>query len=88
MRGWAAIRRIDFPGAALASAATICLLLGLTWGGQDLSLGFAAGDRRAGRRGRALRAFLLVERFAAEPVLPLESLQESGLRVGRRCSRC
>src|SRR5215469_7041825 len=32
--GWAAIRRIDFVGAALASAATICLLLGLTWGGQ------------------------------------------------------
>ena len=30
--GWAAIRRIDFVGAILASGATICLLLGLTWG--------------------------------------------------------
>ena len=30
--GWAAVRRIDFMGAVLAAAATICLLLGLTWG--------------------------------------------------------
>jgi len=30
--GWAAVRRIDFTGAVLAAAATICLLLGLTWG--------------------------------------------------------
>src|SRR5579864_7262009 len=30
--GWAAVRRIDFPGAVLSAAATVCLLLGLTWG--------------------------------------------------------
>src|SRR5262249_31051090 len=30
--GWAAVRRIDFLGGALAAAATVCLLLGLTWG--------------------------------------------------------
>src|SRR3984893_15714049 len=33
--GWAAVRRIDFVGAILAAAATICLLLGLTWGGNQ-----------------------------------------------------
>jgi len=31
--GWAAVRRVDFLGALLASSATICLLLGVTWGG-------------------------------------------------------
>jgi hypothetical protein len=30
--GWAAVRRIDFVGAMLSAAATVCLLLGLTWG--------------------------------------------------------
>src|SRR5436305_6086213 len=29
---WAAVRRIDFPGALLSAAGTVCLLLGLTWG--------------------------------------------------------
>jgi multidrug resistance protein len=29
-RGWAAVRRIDFPGALTGAAATACLLLGLT----------------------------------------------------------
>ncbi|HEV7237054.1 MAG TPA: MFS transporter, partial [Ktedonobacteraceae bacterium] len=33
--GLAAARRIDFLGAFLASSATICLLLGLTWGGNQ-----------------------------------------------------
>src|SRR5262249_31494628 len=31
-RGWAALRRVDFLGALLAPAATVCLLLGLSWG--------------------------------------------------------
>ena len=34
--GWAAIRRIDIPGAGLSAAATICLLLGLTWGSSGI----------------------------------------------------
>ncbi|MHB8426128.1 MAG: MFS transporter, partial [Gammaproteobacteria bacterium] len=32
-RGLAALRRIDVIGAFTAAGATICLLLGLTWGG-------------------------------------------------------
>jgi EmrB/QacA subfamily drug resistance transporter len=70
-RGWAAVRRIDFPGAVLASAATICLLLGLTWGGQTYPwnspqvLGVLIGA------GCLFVLFIIVELFAAEPVLPL-----------------
>jgi EmrB/QacA subfamily drug resistance transporter len=70
--GWAAVRRIDFVGAILAAAATICLLLGLTWGGnqtydwssvQVISALIASGVLYA--------VFFIAERFAAEPVLPL-----------------
>src|ERR1051326_2143502 len=35
--GWASLRRIDFLGAILCAAATICLMLGLTWGGAQVS---------------------------------------------------
>jgi predicted MFS family arabinose efflux permease len=71
--GWNAVRRIDFPGAFLIAAATICLLLGLTWGsnqsydwGSAQVIGIMAGSA-------ALYAIFFVrERFAAEPVLPLD----------------
>jgi EmrB/QacA subfamily drug resistance transporter len=46
-RGWAAVRRIDFGGAALSAAATISLMLALTWTSIDaagwLSLRVLAG---------------------------------------------
>ena len=72
LRGWPAIRRIDFSGAALASAATILLLLGLTWGGQTYP--WASWQVIGALVVAALlfATFLLVERFAAEPVLPLD----------------
>ncbi|HLY30880.1 MAG TPA: MDR family MFS transporter, partial [Ktedonobacterales bacterium] len=70
--GWQAIRRIDFAGALVASAATICLLLGLTWGGNATYdwgspqvIGALAGA------GILYALFIVVERFAVEPVLPL-----------------
>jgi MFS family permease len=72
LRGWPAIRRIDFLGAALASAATILLLLGLTWGGQTYPwqswqvIGALVGA------GVLFIVFIVAERFAAEPVLPLD----------------
>src|SRR6266487_1649166 len=34
--GWESLRRIDFLGAILCAAATICLMLGLTWGGEQI----------------------------------------------------
>src|SRR5258706_15476752 len=35
--GWESLRRIDFLGAILCAAATICLMLGLTRGGEQIS---------------------------------------------------
>ncbi len=70
--GLAAIRRIDFIGAALAAAATICLLLGLTWGGDSTYawnspqvIGTLVGA------GVLYALFFIAERYAVEPVLPL-----------------
>ena len=71
--GWAAIRRVDFLGAILASSATICLLLGLTWGGNQIY------DWNSPQVIIALIAaavlyisFIIAERFAVEPMLPLD----------------
>src|SRR5436305_3624107 len=71
--GWAAVRRIDFPGAVLSAAATICLLLGLTWGSNAIYdwsslqvIGILASAVIL------FGAFLLTERFAVEPILPLD----------------
>ena len=71
LRGWPAIRRIDFPGAVLASAATICLLLGLTWGGQTYPWNSVQVIAVLIGSGVLFVLFYIVERFAAEPVLPL-----------------
>jgi EmrB/QacA subfamily drug resistance transporter len=71
--GWAAVRRIDFPGAVLSAAATICLLLGLTWGSNatyDWSSLQVIGILVAAVI--LYGAFLIVERYAVEPVLPLD----------------
>jgi EmrB/QacA subfamily drug resistance transporter len=71
-RGWAAFRRVDFAGALLASSATICLLLGLSWGSdqtyawsspQIIGVLLAAGALYI--------LFFFAERFASEPLLPL-----------------
>ncbi|MGO8951334.1 MAG: MDR family MFS transporter [Ktedonobacterales bacterium] len=71
LRGWPAIRRIDFPGAILAAGATICLLLGLTWGGTTYPWNSAQVVGVLVGSGVLFALFILVERFAAEPVLPL-----------------
>ncbi|MDQ6661235.1 MAG: MFS transporter, partial [Chloroflexota bacterium] len=81
--GWAAVRRIDFLGAALASAATICLLLGLSWGGDqtyDWSSLQVIGTLVAA--GILYVAFFTVERYAAEPVLPLDLFRNRVFSAG------
>jgi len=71
-RGWAAIRRIDFPGAVLAAGATICLLLGLTLGSNQT---YAWDSQQIvgllGGAGVLFALFVVAQRFAAEPILPL-----------------
>lgn len=70
--GWTALRRIDFLGALVIAAATCCLLVGLTVG----SVRFSAWTepRTVGLLVASVvlyTLFFVVERKAAEPLLPL-----------------
>ena len=72
LNGWAAIRRIDVLGAVLASSATICLLLGLTWGSNQIYAWNSLQVIGVLLASGALYAlFILTERLVAEPILPL-----------------
>jgi EmrB/QacA subfamily drug resistance transporter len=70
-------RRIDFLGAALASAMTICLLLGLSWG-SDQTYAWNAPQVILILAGAAIlaSAFLLVEETATDPILPLSLFRD------------
>jgi EmrB/QacA subfamily drug resistance transporter len=79
-RGWTAIRRIDWSGAVLSGAATLCLLLGLSWG----SVGPAYGGYNWNSQqvigvliASAILyvAFFINERFVQEPILPLSFMR-------------
>ncbi|HJT59814.1 MAG TPA: MDR family MFS transporter [Ktedonobacteraceae bacterium] len=71
--GWAAVRHIDFPGAVLSATATICLLLGLTWG-SNATYAWSSWQVAGILVAAAILfgAFLIVERYAIEPILPLD----------------
>ncbi len=71
-RGWAAVRRIDFPGALTGAMATACLLLGLTWGGAAYAWDSAQVVGILSAAGILYLAFFINERFAKEPLLPLD----------------
>lgn len=81
--GWQSLRTIDFPGAILCAMATICLILGLTWGG-DQSAAWTSpqvlGILIAGVVLFAL--FLFVESKAQEPILPLDLFRNQIFSVG------
>jgi EmrB/QacA subfamily drug resistance transporter len=66
------LKRIDILGSLLAASATVCLLLGLSWGGnkiyewsspQVIMILIASSILFVG--------FIIAERFAIEPILPL-----------------
>jgi EmrB/QacA subfamily drug resistance transporter len=71
-RGWAAVRRIDIPGALTAAGATVCLLLGLTWGGVTYPWGSEQVVGLLIAAGVLYLAFLIAERLLSEPLLPLD----------------
>jgi MFS family permease len=72
-RGWEALRRIDFLGALLASGATVCLLLGLSWG-SDQTYAWNSPQIVYILIGAGILYILfgVVERFVPEPLLALE----------------
>jgi EmrB/QacA subfamily drug resistance transporter len=81
--GLAAFRRIDILGSLTAAGATICLLLGLTWGGNhtyDWSSPQVVGTL-AGAAVLFL-AFFVAERLAVEPILPLDLFRNQVFAVG------
>jgi EmrB/QacA subfamily drug resistance transporter len=86
-RGLAAFKRIDFAGAFTAAGGTVCLLLGLTWGGtaypwdsvQVIGILVAAAV--------LFVTFIVVERFfAVEPILPLDLFKNQIFAAGAALS--
>ncbi|MET9866007.1 MFS transporter [Streptomyces sp. NPDC006386] len=77
----AARARPDILGALLLTAASTCLVLLTTWGGTERAwdsrviLGLGAGAAAA------TVLFLVVERFAAEPLMPLRLFRDSVFTV-------
>jgi EmrB/QacA subfamily drug resistance transporter len=63
--------RIDWLGAGLLAAGITALVLITTWGGNDYAWGSAQIIGLAVLAVASLAAFIVVERRAAEPVLPL-----------------
>lgn len=81
-QGWAAIRRIDFAGAITASSATVCLLLGLTWGGQTYPWSSPQVIGTLVAAGVLFTVFVVMERFAREPILPLDLFRNQIFSTG------
>lgn len=73
--------RLDVPGALLLAAASTCLVLLTSWGGTE----YAWGSREIiGLGAGALAAtvlFVVAERFAAEPLIPLRLFRDSVFNV-------
>lgn len=73
--------RLDVLGALLLAAASVCLVLLTSWGGTEYAwdsrviLGLGAGAAAAAV------LFLLTERFAAEPLIPLRLFRDSVFNV-------
>ncbi len=85
--GWSSLLQIDFQGAILCAAATICLLLGLTWGGEQISAWTSMPVLSILAIAILLLVlFILVERKAHEPILPLDLFRNQIFRVGAALS--
>jgi EmrB/QacA subfamily drug resistance transporter len=85
--GWTGVRRIDVWGAATAAAATVCLVLGLNWGGKREPYGYAWNSPQVigvlAAAAILLVAFIVIERYyAAEPILPLDLFRNRIFTVG------
>ncbi|TRV78789.1 MFS transporter [Streptomyces sp. 130] len=73
--------RLDILGAALLAASSTCLVLLTSWGGTEYAWGSGTIlGLGAGAAGTTL-LFLLVERRAAEPIIPLRLFRDSIFNV-------
>src|SRR5947209_7239270 len=85
--GWESLRRIDFLGAILCAAATICLMLGLTRGGEQISAWTSTPVLSMLAAAILLFVlFLFAERRAYEPILPLDLFRNRIFSVGASLS--
>lgn len=64
-------RRVDYAGAALVAALAACVVLLTTWAGTRFAWGSPAVVALGAGSVALLLAFLLVERSAPEPIVPL-----------------
>jgi EmrB/QacA subfamily drug resistance transporter len=68
--------RIDYAGGALLAAAVTSVLLVTAWGGREYAWGSAEIAGLAAAAAVLLGAFVLRERTAAEPILPLHLFRD------------
>jgi EmrB/QacA subfamily drug resistance transporter len=81
--GWKSLHHIDFLGATLCAAATICLMLGLTWGGERVSAWTSLPVLSILASGIVLLIlFLVTESKVREPILPLDLFHNPVFSVG------
>jgi EmrB/QacA subfamily drug resistance transporter len=77
-----ALRRIDVFGAITAVGGTVCLLLGLNWGGQTYPWNSTVVIGILVASGAFFVAFFIAERRAAEPILPLDLFKNQVFATG------
>ncbi|MFH8988354.1 MFS transporter [Streptomyces sp. NPDC017940] len=77
----AARGRFDVLGALLLAAASTCLVLLTSWGGTEYAWGSRVVLGLAAGAVVSCLLFLLVERFAAEPIIPLRLFRDSVFNI-------
>jgi EmrB/QacA subfamily drug resistance transporter len=78
--------RIDYPGAALLAAGVACVVLLTTWGGTQYAWGSPMILGLGAAAAVLLTVFGLVERRAAEPIIPLALFRNSTFDVSSAVS--
>ncbi|MFE9308295.1 MFS transporter [Streptomyces sp. NPDC088353] len=73
--------RFDVPGALLLAAASTCLVLLTSWGGTEYAWGSRAILGLGAGAVAATALFLVAERFAAEPLIPLRLFRDSVFNI-------
>jgi hypothetical protein len=78
--------RIDYQGAALLAAGVACVVLLTTWGGTEYAWGSSTILGLGAAAAVLLAVFGLVERRAAEPIIPLALFRNSTFDISSAVS--